>query len=631
MLYLMRKHAGSWMIKVVLGVIVVVFIFWGVGSYRARRGSRVAIVNGEAIALEEYRSVYEQLMEQYRRQFGNALDQKLLNTLGLKKQALDQLINRRLLLQEAGRLNLRVTREGLIGAIQKIAAFQVNGHFDPGRYQRMLAVNRMTPEMFEENMKDDLLAQNLQGLILGSVKVSDDEALETFKWREEKLSLEYLTFKPSSYKDVKVRPEEIESYFSEHQKAYEIPPKVKVGYLRFDFKEFESQVNVSEEEISRYFEINKKTYATPKKVRARHILFQLKAGATQEKIDNARSKAQLVLEEVKSGADFSKLAQKYSDDPGTKNKGGDLGFFTEDRMVKPFSEAAFKMKPGEVSEPVATRFGWHIIKVEEVQEAKEPVLAEVKDQIRIKLVKEGARTLAYDRAEEIYDASYRAGHMSDAAKAQGTEMLETDFFALRDRVKGIKEWQQFAKVAFDLADDEVSEPLEFADGYYLLERIDKKEAAIPELTLVEEKVRKDLIAVRQDELAKKEADEFFQAISKGSDFETEAKRLRLDVKSTELFKRFGSIPGIGLEEEITNVAFSLSLSKPIPEGVIKGKQGYYVIRLKDQQDADPKEFEARKSEIKSGIVSQKRQELMAQWLAQLREQSEVTIEEGFLD
>jgi len=631
MLYLMRKHAGSWIIKIVLGVIVVVFVFWGVGSYRAQKGNRVAVVNGQTIALEDYRSAYEQLLEQYRRQFGNALDQKLLKTLGLKKQALDQLINRRLVLQEANRLNLHITKEELIRAIRTLAAFQENGHFDPRRYQRLLAANRMTPEIFEEKMKDDLLAEKLQGFILGSIKVSDAEALETFKWREEKVSLEYVVFKPSSYKDVKATTEEVESYFSENKMAYEIPPKVKAGYLRFSFKELESQVDVSEDEISQYFEINKKTYATSKKVRARHILFKVDPGAAQEELDEARNKAQLVLEEVKSGADFSKLAQKYSDDPGSKSKGGDLGFFTRDRMVKPFADAAFAMKAGEVSELVATRFGWHIIKVEEVQEAKEPALSEVKDKIRSKLVKEGARTLAYDQAEEMYDASYGAGRLSDVAKAHGTEMLETDFFVRGDLVNGIKQARKFAEVAFDLGDDEVSEPLELADGYYILEVIGKKEAAIPELGSVEEKVRKDLIGVRQDELAKKEAENFLQAIRNGNEFEAEAKRLKLDAKTTDLFKRFGSIPGIGSEREIMDVAFLLSPSKPIPEAVIKGRQGYYVIRLKDRQDADPKEFEDKKAEVKSGIISQKRQKLMEEWFAQLRRQSEITIEEGFFD
>ncbi|MGD8758052.1 MAG: peptidylprolyl isomerase, partial [Deltaproteobacteria bacterium] len=473
--------------------------------------------------------------------------------------------------------------------------------------------------------------EKMQGLILGGIKVSDAEALETFKWREEQVSLEYVAFTPSSYKDVKVTPEALQTYFSEHQEDYEIPPRVNVRYLRFGFKEFESQVKVSDEEVSQYFELNKERYASPKKVRARHILFNVEPEATQEQIDAVRHKTLKVLEEVKAGKDFSKLAQTYSDDPGSKTKGGDLGFFTRDRMVKPFSDAAFAMKPGDVSEPVRTRFGWHLIKVEEVQEAKEPALAEVEDQIRSKLVKEGARTLAYDRAEAMVDASYGGGHIDDVAKAHGLEPLETDFFSRSDRVKGITEAEKFTKAAFDLGDEEVSEALELADGYYILEVIGRKPAEIPTLDVVEESVKKDLIGVRQDELARKDADTFLDALKGGEAFQKEAKDRNLDPKDTGLFKRFGSIPGIGPEQEVMNVAFSLNPSDPLPGAVIKGRQGYYVIRLKDRQEGDPKAFEAKKSETKSSMIFQKRQKLMEEWLGQLRHEGEITIAEEFLE
>lgn len=631
MLSLMRKHAGSWLIKVTLGAIVVVFIFWGVGSYKDRKGSRVAVVNGAVIGLDEYRNIYDQLMDQYRRQFGSAFDQKLIKSLNLKRLALEQLINQRLVLQKASLLNLRVTKEELARAIRKMTAFQNNGRFDPGRYQRVLAVNRMTPEMFEQNVRQDLLAERMQGIVLGSIKVSDDEALETFKWREEKVNLEYVAVNPSSYKDVKVTPEEMESYFSKEKKAYETPPKVKVQYLRFGFKDFDSKVDVSEEDITQYFELNRKDYGTPKKVRARHILFRLDQNAKQEQIEAVRNKALQVLKEAKSGTDFAKLAREHSDDPGSKSKGGDLGFFTRDRMVKPFSDAAFAMKPGEIGEPVKTPFGWHIIKVEQVQEAKEPVLAEVKDKIRTKLAKEGARTLAYDRAEEIYEAGYGAGHIADVAEAQQLEVHETDFLARNDRVEGIRQAQKFSRVAFDLGDDEVSAPEELADGYYILEVIGRKPAAIPELAAVKEKVTNDFIGVRQDELAKKDAEEFLDALKKGAEFQAEAKNRKLDAKTTGLFKRFGSIPGIGFEQQILDAAFSLDRSQPLPDAVVKGRKGYYVIGLKDRQEPDLKEFESKKSETKSGIISRKRQKLMDEWFARLRQQSEISIEEGFLD
>ncbi len=631
MLSIMRKHAGSWLIKVVLGVIVVVFVFWGVGSYRERKGSRIAVVNGQVIGLDEYRSVYDRLVDQYRSQFGGSLDHNLLKSLDLKRRALDQLINRGLLLQQARRLNFRATKQELALAIQRMPAFQNNGQFDPRQYQRVLALSRMNPEIFEESMREDMLIERMQGVVLGSVKASDGEAFETYKWREEKVDLEYVLFEPSSYKDAEVTPEEMESHFSKNNKTYETPPKVKVKYLRFGFKELEPEVDVSEAEISQYFDLNLDNYGTPKKVKARHILFRVAPNEKDEEIEVTRKKALEVLKEAKGGADFAELARKHSDDPGSKTKGGDLGFFARERMVKPFSDAAFSMKPGEISEPVKTPFGWHIIKVEQIQEAKEPDLAEAKDKIRTKLAKEAARTLAYDRAEEMYEASYGAGHMADAAKAQQLEVQETGFFASNDRVEGIKQARKFAEVAFQLRDDEVSEPAELADGYYILEVVERKPAAIPSLEEVKEKVKSDVLGLRQDDLARKDAEEFLKALKQGAEFQAEAKNRKLEAKTTGLFKRLGSIPGIGFEQDIVDTAFLLDTSSPLPDHVAKAKKGYYVIRLKEQKEAEPGGFESNKSETKASIISQKRQKIMDEWFAQLRRQSDITIEEGFLD
>jgi len=631
MLHLMRKHAGSWMIKVVLGVIVVVFIFWGVGSYRSQRGNRVAVVNGAVISLDEYRTAYDRLLDRYRMQFGGALDQKLLARLGLRGQALDQLIERRLLLQQAEQLGLYVTNQELKRAIEKVPAFLSNGRFDPRRYNGLLARNRITPEMFEESTKQDMLVEKMQGIVIGSIKVSDAEVLETFKWREEKVSIDYVAFRPLSYEGVTVTPEELAAYFSEHEKDYELPPKLNVGYVRFDFEALESEVKVSEEEISQYFDLNREKYAKEKEVKASHILFKVDQDANQEQIDEAQKKALKVLEEAKAGADFAELAKKHSEDPGSKTKGGDLGFFTKDRMVKPFSDAAFAVKPGEMSEPVRTTFGWHIIKVDEVKEAKEPVLEEVKEEVRTKLVKDGARTLAYDLAEEMYDACYGPGHIGDVAEARKVEVHETGFFARDDKVKGITDAAKFVQTAFDLNDDEVSEVLELADGYHILEVIGRKPAEIPEFKAVEKEVNKDLVAVRQDELAKKAAGEFLEALKGGADFQEEGKSRGFEPKTTEPFKRSGSIPGIGSERELADIAFSLDASSPLADSVIKGKKDYYVIRLKERKEADPKEFETKKEETKQSLVFQKRQKVMDEWFAQLRQQSEITIQEGFLD
>jgi peptidyl-prolyl cis-trans isomerase D len=631
MLSLMRKHAQSWLIKVTLGAIIVVFIFWYGWSYRAQRRNWIAVVDGSPIVFEEYRNVYDQLLEAYRRQFGNRLDEKLIESLDLKRQALDELINRRLLVQEAIRLNLRVTDEELSRAIQQVPAFQRNGRFHPKIYERVLMSNRMTPEIYEESKKYELLTDKLQGFILGTIKVSEAEALETYKWAKEKTSLDYVVFKPDAYSNVEVTPEEIEAYFPEHQKAYEIPPMVDVQYLLLDFERFEAQAKVSEEEVRTFFDLNKQDYATPKKVRASHILFRAGLDANPEESEKVPEQVLDVLEQARSGKDFGGLARKYSDDPGSREKGGDLGFFTKDQMVKPFSDAAFAMKAGDISDPVRTAFGWHIIKVDAIQEAKEPVLAEVSGKIREKLSKDAARTLAFDRAEQIYGACYEAGNISDVAATNQLELHQTGLFSQEGPIEGIKEARKFAKTAFALAEGQVSEPVELSDGYYILQLKAKEPAKIPELESVKDMVRQDLIQDRKNELAKKDGEAFLNDLKGGASFQESASKRKLKAETTDFFGRSGAIPGLGFEPDILEAAFLLTPSKPLPDAVIKGKQGYYVIHFKARQEADPKEFEDEKSGIISALEQQKRQRAAGELLTWLRGKSKITIAEGFLD
>jgi peptidyl-prolyl cis-trans isomerase D len=359
-------------------------------------------------------------------------------------------------------------------------------------------------------------------------------------------------------------------------------------------------------------------------------LFEVGPDAKPEEIEKAQKEALDVLSQAKSGKDFGELAKKYSDDPGSRDKGGDLGFFTRDRMVKPFADAAFSMKSGETSDLVRTPFGWHIIKVEEIQEAKEPVLADVYEEIESKLAKDAGKSMAFDRAEEIYEACYEAGSISDVAKTNQLVPHQTEFFSQKGPVKGIKEATKFAETAFALAEDGVSEPLALSDGYYILQPMSKEPATIPALESVKEMVKDDLVQAKKKDLAKEGAGEFLDVLKGGASLQEAAASEKLTTKTTDFFGRSGAIPDIGFERDILEAAFLLSSSKQLPDSVLRGKQGYYVIHLKGRQQADLKEYENKKSEIVSNLLRQKRQKTLKELLDWLRGKSQITIEEGFL-
>jgi peptidyl-prolyl cis-trans isomerase D len=630
MLRFMRQQAGNWLIKVLLGAIVIVFIFWGVGSFRAQKVGRVALVNGDQITLDEYRETYDTLIAQLRKKFGNNFNEDMIKIFQVKKRALNRLIDRKLLVQEARKLDFRVSDKEIADTIMKIEAFQRAGVFDKRLYQNILGRLRMTPEEFEMDQRDAMLINRLQMLITSSAKVSAQEIREWFNWDHASVNIDFVRFDPDKYKDIKASGEEIKEFFEKHKENYKTKAMVKVRYLYLDPDAYRSKVSISDEELKEYFDENREEFNTPKTVEARHILIKVDQNAAPEDVEKARKRALDILKMAKQGKDFSELAKKYSEGP-TRSKGGYLGTFKREAMVTPFADKAFSMKAGEISEPVRTRFGWHIIKVEKVNEASVLSFDEAKDKIRKKLTAERARNLAYQEAEAISDISFEGDDLIKSAKERNLKILTTDFFTKKGPEKGIKNRAQFASVAFDLGLMEISDIQEFGDGYYILQPIEKIPEKVQELKNVKKQVRVDLIEEKQDAQAKKDADAYLTALKNGKSMATESKKFNLTPTTTGFFKRDVSIPNIGFEREVSRAAFQLSPEQKLPEKPIKGKKGYYVFQFKDRKMPEVEEFNKEKASIQQQLLQQKKTRTFDAFLAQLKSNSEITIKEGFLE
>ncbi|MEA3280194.1 MAG: SurA N-terminal domain-containing protein, partial [Thermodesulfobacteriota bacterium] len=617
MLKLMRDHAKSWLIKIILGAIVIVFVFWGVGSFRSDKGGRVALVNGETITVEEYKEEYDHFIERLRQRFGNSLNDETIKMLQIKKQALYSLINQILILQEAEKLNFRVSEKELAGTIGEIEAFQIAGVFDQGRYRNVLQRNSLTPEEFEDYQRKFILTEKLRGLILGSIKVSDSEAMEWYKWSNASVNIDFVLFEPEKYKDVKVSADEIKIYFNDRKESYKTDPMIKARFLHFDPETYRPNVNITDNDIQDYYEANLEEFRTDKTVDARHILIKIDREADPEAVEEGRNKALDILKKAREGKDFGELARQYSACP-SKDNGGRLGAFKKEAMVKPFADMAFSTKAGEISEPVLTRFGWHIIKVEKINEESTLSLEEAKKSIRKKLTDIRANDYAYDKAEAVYDAAIKGDDLIKAVAEQNLKMLTTDFFTGKGPDKGIKYRKKFASAAFNLSVMEFSDILYIGDGYYIIQVVEKIPAKIPELNDVMERVKVDLIKVRKDEKAVKGAKEFLSDLKSGESIAEECKKSDMTLTTSGFFKRNDSVPGIGSEREIVEAAFSLSDQKKVPEDIIKGAKGYYVISLKERKDPATEGFDKEKANITEGLLQQKQLATFNEWLLQIR-------------
>jgi peptidyl-prolyl cis-trans isomerase D len=630
MLSLMRKHAGSWLIKVILGAIVVVFVLWGVGSFTSQRSGRVASVNGDTITIEEYRATYKRLIDQVRQSFGNNANDELIKSLQLEQKALDQLVDNILMRQEASELDIQVSDEDLSRSIRSISAFQVAGVFNPRRYQVVLANNNLTPESFETSQRDALLIQKLNTFITASVKVSDQEAVEWFKWNNATVNLDFFLLEADRYKDIAATAEEIEQYFETRKDTYKTDPALKVRYLKFDPKLFVSQVEISDDEIGEYYDEHPAEFQNPKTVEARHILIKVDPQASPEDVAKAKERLSSILQKAKDGQDFTELAKQFSEGP-SKDKGGYLGTFRREAMVKPFSDKAFSMKAGDISDPVKTQFGWHIIKVEKVNDASATSLVDATDNIRQKLAAEYSKNLAYDAAESVFDATFEGDQLESIAAEQNLTLITTDFFTRQSPPKGVQKKAEFAGSAFNLTEGDVSDIQDFGDGYYIMEIVEKRPSQIPALSVVEQKVKTDLIRDKKDEKAETDAQAVLAALKNDVSPQEVGKEFDLKPAVTGFFKRNDAIPNIGYERDLARMAFGLSDRNKLPQEVVKGRKGYYVIQFNQRKAPAMDEFDKEKAGIKERLLQQKIFKTFEAWLEKIKNRSEIVIENGFLN
>lgn len=628
MLDLMRKHAGTWLIKVILGAIIIVFTFWGIGSYRMQRGMRVAMVDGTTITVDQYRDAYNRILDQLRQQFGNNLNEDLLKMFNVKKQALDSVINQALLVGEAERLKLRVTDEELADAIRSAPAFQNNGQFDSRLYRRVLNMNRMTPESFEIGQRESLLIGKLRDLIVRGVKVSDTEAKEWYNWSNASVKVAYVLFEPTKYQQIGPGEKEIVAYYEENKNAYKTEPMIRVRYVKFSPADYKERVAISDDRIAEYYAANPDEFEKPKTVEARHILIKSASDDSAEKIEQARLKAMDILKQIREGADFAETAKQYSEGPSREN-GGYLGTFDKKTMVAPFAEKAFALKEGEVSEPVRTQFGWHLIKVEKINPEGVISLEEATPNIRDTLVGDQAANMAYDQAGQVYDATFDRNDLSQIAADFKLDLLTSELFDRKGPATGVADPAEFAEAAFKLKDTEIGEIQKIGENYYIMQTVEKAPEKIPDLETVRERVKVDLTKKLQEDKAKADAQTFLDRVKSGKTFEETAASLNVETAETGWFQRSEAIPDIGYEPALAESAFTQSAQKPFPETVLKGNRGYFVTRFVEKKLPEENGFVSEKPAIRQRLQSRKEQQTFIAFLDNLKNKSEIVIYDDY--
>jgi peptidyl-prolyl cis-trans isomerase D len=624
LLSLMRKHAKSWLIKALIAIIAIVFVFYFGYSFSAREGIKLAMVNDEVITAVEYQKGYRSMLEALQREYRGMWSDNLVKVFDLKNRALDALITQKLVSQEAKKIGLDVTEKEVQDKILSNPAFQFRGRFDESRYRTVLQNNHMTPEDFEVLVAREMIQGKVEQLLTTLSPVTDQEVLEQYTFANEKVKISYVEFKPDQFKSkVKVEPAAMEKYFEDNKEAYRVPEKIRAAYVVFDPDAYKDQMKVSEDQIKDYYEDNLDTFKEKRQVKARHILLLLAENAAKEEEEKIKQKATSVLQQARTGADFAELAKKNTEDPSGKENGGDLGYFSAGQMVKPFEDAAFKLKKEEISDLVRTAFGYHIIKVEDVKEAKTKTLEEVRGQIIALLRKTATTDMAHEKALAFVDRMpYQADLLKYAAESK-VPVKETGYFSQRDAIPEIGSNEKLKQTLFSMERDEPSELVDAEGKFYVFQVKDKKISSLPALEEVKDKVREDYVNHLASRTAKSTAEDYLKKLKENKGWAALAKESGLEMKTTEFLSRQDTVPQIGYFQELQEAAFSLSQTKRYAESVFQNDKGVFVIRWEGEQDIDRNKFEEEKKLYRDTLVRLKNQSLFREWIENLKSRAKI--------
>ena len=647
MLNFIRKQSDTWLIKSILWLIVLAFVAtifysWGAGGQFGGANKTVATVNGLEIKVNEFERAYGNIINFYREQFRGQFSDEMAAKLKLKENALDALIQNRLVLLEAKKMNLMVSDQELAESIYKRPEFQKGTKFSSSLYQNYLRFSRINVKDFEDSQRKNLLREKLEGVIKASTQISEAEIQEAYKKENEKIKFKYIGFSKDYFKPAS-RPsdEDIQKYFDSHKSQFEVPEQIQVQYVKLTPKMIEDAIEIYEDDIKDYYDTNEANYQIKKQYKASHILIKSdtalpfgedlseeeKKKLLDEADEKTKIKANEILKQIKEGADFGEMAKKHSSDTTSGNNGGSLGQFSKGMMIPEFEAALDELKPGELGGPVKTQFGFHLIRLEEVKEEHLKPLTEVQEGIKKMLKEDKALKRIRRIAKKIRKAAGADNNLTQAVQEYKAETRTTEFISGKvHNVPEIGNVPEFFNVAFLLAGEQLSEPVNTPDASYLLKVTARKDPYIPEMKEV-------LSAVTQavaEEKNKSATEDQFKALGEQlkseKNLEQLSKKLKMTVEETPFISQSDSIPGIGNIQSIKDSVFPLQPGETTT-GASRGV--YYLIQMVERDVAG--QIDPEKSEkIYTRIKNEKARAVFQEWMENVKKNSEILIDKTLL-
>ena len=625
---------------VIIALSVYVFVNWGAKGQIGTPTSVIAWFDGQEIQFQEYVRKARDLEDYYRRMYGKAWSSQLAKAFRIQRRAFDSIINRRVELYHAKQMGISASKEEVAKRILSYPVFtDKNGNFIGfDKYKRYLNAYGYRVADFEKGVKEDIIIEKLENLYKESIQLSVEQLKEIYEKQNLAIAFDYAVFNPRKYLDkVKVNfsEDEMKKYYEAHKDNYKTPLMRKIKFVTFNPIKFRDKVKVSDAEIKDYYEKNKKKYTQEEQVRAKHILISPSMKKISDK--EAKKLADKIYNQLKKGADFDKLAKKYSDDPGTKDKGGDLGFFPKGRMVKPFEDAAFSLKVGQISKPVKTRFGYHIIKVTGRKKAKTFTLDEVKDEIKSILQAKKAEDMANKKAKEFEQLAKKYGNVEKAAKEMKVKLYDSGYFenSPSANIKNLGPSRIVSTYVFSMKKNEISNPLRTAEGFVVCQMVDEKKPGIPNFNEVKDKVLNDMKLEKAREIALKEAEKFRAKVT-FKNFDKVAKKQKLDVRAQRKIVLGNVNSAFILKPASDEVKKLFAYDKDqITEPLLDKNGNYIVCKITEKVNFDNKKFMEQLPQLRERVRSEEAMKLISSMVGNLRkkltEEGKIEVRQEFLN
>jgi peptidyl-prolyl cis-trans isomerase D len=551
----------------------------------------------------------------------------------LQQQAAQQLLIKAALISEADHMGLRVTDAEVVHQLHSgdygAVLFPGGNFIGQQRYEDFISQNfQMSVPQFEQELKDDLLLRKLQNLVQDGVTVSDAEAFREYQAENTKVKFEYAVVTLESILS-RINPteEELKTYFEKNAARYAnaIPERRKIDYVVIDQSKIADQAKVTQEDLQRYYNQHRDEFHVADEVEVRHILIKTPPPGPDGKADPkavaaARAKAQEILNKLKAGANFAELAKKYSEDPGSKDNGGSLGWIGKGRTVPEFEKAAFELQPGQTSGLVQTTFGFHIIHVDAKRTAHQQTLDEVKAQIEPLVQQEKAARTAENLANTVASQARAAGGLQAAAAKNGLQVVQPPLIARTDTLPGIGSAAQLMDAVFSAGAKNPPEVVNVPQGYAIFQVTEIKPPEKPTFEQVRPQVESDFKQERAANLLQKRTAELSDRARAEHDLKKAAKEDGATLKTSELVGRKDQVPDIGALTGSAAVAFTLkpgAISGPI----VTGRDGV-VLKILDRQVPSEAEFQASKDQVREQLLQEKRNEAFEIFAFNLRQRLE---------